>query len=548
MDLNGSDQNSGRIGTTPTGGFGVFGGGVGSSDYGNDYTHASDTENRPAFGGGFGPNTPAFGGGFGSNTVNNQASNAGRVGTMTGIGSTFANEQLAKQNQSAGWTGTLSNLTNYLPTWSKQKDTHGMDKNNFPGLIAGSEYEGADANGSYVGVILPPGGSSGLSGSSHVPGKKLWETDTPSTKSTNNTVGELEIKVVNEFTSPGGIRKPAPTKKECTDFAQKCSSLNLLQVAELLNQKLDDHEWIVRLKALYGIEALLKAENKAVTEFYSENCENILKQSESVQESVRQQAEKVAKLLNFDEGDDAQYGPTLLEDFGGMSISTSSPSTSKTTRKQINFVPSSGSTTTTNSNSNDASDFFDMMNDNSTSNSGDDILSGFEVKNNQPTPKQPVQQKTTRTPTETKPRVQPSQKTPSSATTPTKSDLLDLDTLLSAPTIPSQKTTTTTPTSIPYTVPVQQPIYAIPTYPPMYQPYGVVPQPGVPIYPVYQQPYYPPQTFANVGTIPNRSNPPPIMPKGSQSQAFDFINNTQPQEQPKEEKDSFDFVKQVYLK
>lgn len=538
-------QYNSHIGTMKPIGNGVFGGGIGSTD--NDYTTATDTEHKPAYGGGFGPNSMT---GFGPTGAGSRTDTQNRIGSYTGIASPYA-QQKQSQSQQGGFLSNLSNLTTYIPSFGKgTKETHGLNSSDFPGLISSSEYDRDGGHGTYTGVVLPPGGSSGLGSGSSISGRGKWLNETQTTSSTQkaDTSGEYESKIVNEFTSHGGVKRAAPSRKESSDFAQKCSTLDISQVVKLLDAKLDDHEWVTRLKALHGIEALLKTGNKTVIEYFSENCENILKQSEAVQETIRQQAEKVAKLLNFNDNDDdeSNYGPALIEGFQEMSVSNGS----KSQRKPVSFV-SDPSTS-------DADSLLGITT--AVADNSDDIFGGFDISSGQPS--EPA--KTTSTSTS---RQQPSKKSVSpsvsnsnnkSTSTTTPSSPLDLDFLLSSAPPATLNQTTSKTSNQQQSATVPPPIFATTypyaqTVPPTYAygvPYQVV-YTTQPVVPQVVQPILatkPP--FGHTSPL-TKTMPPPILPQTSPQHmspsSFGFISEPSTNTN-KQEHDSFDFVKEAYLK
>ncbi|KAG2389527.1 hypothetical protein C9374_014087 [Naegleria lovaniensis] len=534
-------------------GNGVYGGGIGSTD--NDYTTASDTENKPAYGGGFGSNSMT---GFGPTGIGSRTDTQNRIGTYAGggIASPYAQQKQAQSQQGGGFLANLSNLTTYIPTFGKgtTKETHGLNGSDFPGLISSSEYDRDGGQGTYVGVVLPPGGSAGLGSGTSSSGRGKWLNESQSTSSTQkaDTSGEYESKIVNEFTSHGGVKRAAPSRKESSDFAQKCSTLDILQVVKLLDVKLDDHEWVTRLKALHGIEALLKTGNKTVMDYFSENCENILKQSEAVQETIRQQAEKVAKLLNFNDNDDddeSNYGPTLIEGFQEMSVSSGSKSQQ---RKPVSFV-SDPSTS-------DADSLLGIAT--TTADNSDDIFGGFDISSGKSSEStKPTSTSTNRQPLKksVSPSVSNNNSNNKSTSTATPSSPLDLDFLLSSapPATPNQTNKTPTQQQQPT---VSPPFFAT-TYPypqtvvpPTAYPYGVPYQVVYATGPVVQQPIVQPiiatkPPFGHTSPL-TKTMPPPILPQSSPQHmspsSFGFIS--EPASTNKQEHDSFDFVKEAYLK
>lgn len=107
-----------------------------------------------------------------------------------------------------------------------------------------------------------------------------------------NDSNTLEQKLVDEFTNMSGV-KLQPTRAEVSQFASKCEKVDGEAIAELLHQKVKNKQWQVRLKALYAIEALLKADNESVKNYFAENYNEIGEQSQAVQDSVATKARRV---------------------------------------------------------------------------------------------------------------------------------------------------------------------------------------------------------------------------------------------------------------
>eukprot|EP01097_Dermamoeba_algensis_P007148 TRINITY_DN4490_c0_g5_i1.p1 TRINITY_DN4490_c0_g5~~TRINITY_DN4490_c0_g5_i1.p1 ORF type:complete len:687 (-),score=192.35 TRINITY_DN4490_c0_g5_i1:80-2140(-) len=110
--------------------------------------------------------------------------------------------------------------------------------------------------------------------------------------STNNK--ELETRLVEEITLPGGIRA-APTKEQLTQFCTRASSLDLVSISELLCEKLSSQQWQSALKSLYAIESLLSAGHE---QYFSDRESTIVELIEHSQNnSIKEKAYGVLQLL-----------------------------------------------------------------------------------------------------------------------------------------------------------------------------------------------------------------------------------------------------------
>ncbi|KAL9650361.1 hypothetical protein ABK040_016428 [Willaertia magna] len=303
------------------------------------YTQANSEDNRfnrPYGGGGIGSNNYKGGGigsnsfaGIGSNSFgsnNNNIPTSERIGKMGGGGIYGPGAKTQQETK-----GYLDYVKNIIPFGGSNKNYGAELKEQYPEFINGEDYNKEGTYAPPSGVFTPPTFVNDTKPISKGSSRDLWKTDnTENIK--GDSSGAYETKVVNDFTAVGGVRKATPTRMECSEFAQKCTSLNVELVAQLLDQKLDDNDWQVRLKALCGVEALIKANTPKIVEYFSENFENIAKQSDAVHESIRVEVDKILKHLNFNDEDD---DPNNYESSPQLFIEDKKP----TQTKKIAFTP-----------------------------------------------------------------------------------------------------------------------------------------------------------------------------------------------------------------
>jgi hypothetical protein len=110
----------------------------------------------------------------------------------------------------------------------------------------------------------------------------------------------LEWRLVEKLTRPGGVRSQ-PTDTELTDFCIKSEQLAWKQVARSLYVKLDDSNWVVRLKAMAGLLALLeRGRPKGVKKYCKKHPDALVGESQSDQKALRRAALAVCDLV-FDD-------------------------------------------------------------------------------------------------------------------------------------------------------------------------------------------------------------------------------------------------------
>jgi hypothetical protein len=111
--------------------------------------------------------------------------------------------------------------------------------------------------------------------------------------------GDFEAKLVDEITSPGGVRAAVP-REDLRKFCETCESLSGGVVSQLLLAKLNAPEWQSKLKALAVIEAMLKADPN-VKVFFQEHTDVVTLLLGSAQASLKEKAAKVLQALGFAE-------------------------------------------------------------------------------------------------------------------------------------------------------------------------------------------------------------------------------------------------------
>eukprot|EP00941_MAST-03F_sp_MAST-3F-sp1_P002460 g2460.t1 len=109
--------------------------------------------------------------------------------------------------------------------------------------------------------------------------------------------GSFEQSVVDKVIYRGGM-KVEPSHIELEEVCAKCRSLNVDVVAPMIEEKLDEDHWQLRGKALAVILALLRTKGcEEYSNYFRENNEAILDQTEALKPKVRALAKKVMKEL-----------------------------------------------------------------------------------------------------------------------------------------------------------------------------------------------------------------------------------------------------------
>jgi hypothetical protein len=111
----------------------------------------------------------------------------------------------------------------------------------------------------------------------------------------------IEEKLVNELTTISGIKRNSPSKTQINEFVERGSNCDLKVICECLREKLESNQWVVKLRALYGIEGLLLEKKLTfVYKFFQNDYEIILKEKNNVQESIVSKAVSILKILNVE--------------------------------------------------------------------------------------------------------------------------------------------------------------------------------------------------------------------------------------------------------
>eukprot|EP01006_Ploeotia_vitrea_P012579 TRINITY_DN33265_c0_g1_i1.p1 TRINITY_DN33265_c0_g1~~TRINITY_DN33265_c0_g1_i1.p1 ORF type:complete len:774 (-),score=156.02 TRINITY_DN33265_c0_g1_i1:1360-3402(-) len=297
-----------------------------------------------------------------------------------------------------------------------------------------------------------------------------------------------EVKVVKDLLS---IKAAQPTRAQLSDFVAKANGLDLEQVFLQLDDSLDEKQnWQIRLRGLCGIEALLGSSvtNDSTSAYFKENPEDIMRNVNVVQQSLKDKAAKVLRLLGLEApktekrpqpqavpgwgSPDAPEGSTL--DFAGLTMKKKDePEQTKKlkTRKRVDAALQQQNVPLTNTSLTSASESPPPEDSGAANLFGG--LTTHAVKPKPPTP-QPV----TPEPQQASPPplLQPQQETPPPQTAPTllqpqqaveptpppapqpeaKKPTTDLDDLFSFTDTPSAPTPTPAPTTAPTTTPQAQ--------------------------------------------------------------------------------------------
>jgi hypothetical protein len=110
--------------------------------------------------------------------------------------------------------------------------------------------------------------------------------------------GEYEAKIIDDLCEPSGAR-PNPSKEVLAKFVKQCGSLDADLCCALLEEKLEDEDWKVCLKALVGIEVLVTSKKDGVVDYFDGNDELIKEISvdPESQKSLKLAAEKCLKAF-----------------------------------------------------------------------------------------------------------------------------------------------------------------------------------------------------------------------------------------------------------
>lgn len=219
-------------------------------------------------------------------------------GKYKGLGNpNFAQPTVANPNAQQTWTEwtaeRASNMASYFVAKKPYDGTFDPAKQ-YDANWLNQENEKGSYSAPAIGNTKPGNTYFNPSDVNPQQGANTWDIQNASLTADNS--GVHEAKIVDEFCTAVGV-KVAPTRQELSQFVTRCASVNAAVLAEKLDDKLDAASWQVKLKALHAIEALLKAKNQEVVDFFSDNMENIQAQTVATQETLAQRAQKVIGIL-----------------------------------------------------------------------------------------------------------------------------------------------------------------------------------------------------------------------------------------------------------
>lgn len=289
-----SDFNQTSTGGISSGGVSSWLGHGSNSGGGNEYVNSYSSGGIGS--GGIGSQSYTSGGGS-----NNSPSYNGGGGKYKGMGNPMMNNNQTSPSQ----PGYLDTIKGYVPDLGKvtsmfSKKPYGNDGTSF--------LETDTSMGSYQVPVVPGGFQSQRNTFASTTKKTGWEASPTSPVETDET-NALETKLVEEFTSASGV-KIQPTRTEVSQFVSKCSAVDGQVISELLHRKLKHKQWQVRLKALCAVEALLRSNNDAVTQYYIDCYNEIGEYTQAVQDSVASMAKRIIKILDQEEVDEDVPTPT----------------------------------------------------------------------------------------------------------------------------------------------------------------------------------------------------------------------------------------------
>jgi len=126
------------------------------------------------------------------------------------------------------------------------------------------------------------------------------EDEAPAASPNVNRSGLAEAKVVDELCSAGGMR-PLPTREQLSAFLSRSRNFDAETIGELLQAKLQQHDWKIKLKALAAIEAVAKDKQTQLAQFFVENCPDAIRHClNDGQKTLQQQAQKTCQALKLE--------------------------------------------------------------------------------------------------------------------------------------------------------------------------------------------------------------------------------------------------------
>ena len=209
------------------------------------------------------------------------------------------------------------------------------------GQAAGAVGFGHAAGDSYSAAASGPGGMPGHPGHSGQPVQDGWNSSTSSAQHQQAQAqvrssmpqrikveaGEYEAKIIDDLCEPSGAR-PNPSKQVLDKFVQQCGSLDANLCCALLEEKLEDEDWKVVVKALFGITALIEKGKDGVVEYFGDGNDEFIKEmvtDPESQKSLKLAAEKCVKAIQkataepevADNSMDMFSGMMTMDDGGG---------------------------------------------------------------------------------------------------------------------------------------------------------------------------------------------------------------------------------------
>ena len=123
----------------------------------------------------------------------------------------------------------------------------------------------------------------------------------------SSAAGQAERQLVEQLTTPSGVRS-APTRESLSAFCQRCHSLDLEEIIDLIEEKLEDAQWQVVLRALYVLEAVLEydAIDRTPIEDAFADSPALLNLLQSNKTSVKAKARKILDRLGYESPEYAQ--------------------------------------------------------------------------------------------------------------------------------------------------------------------------------------------------------------------------------------------------
>eukprot|EP01059_Diplonema_ambulator_P004588 TRINITY_DN14304_c0_g1_i1.p1 TRINITY_DN14304_c0_g1~~TRINITY_DN14304_c0_g1_i1.p1 ORF type:complete len:664 (+),score=178.29 TRINITY_DN14304_c0_g1_i1:116-2107(+) len=176
----------------------------------------------------------------------------------------------------------------------------GAESSNHENILKQLESD-QNSGAGYVGNFGNAPSPQGSSSPAPVWGFKQDESAGPSVSVKDTDVLSPMQQAVNAVTS----KSSAPGRGDITKFIKIATSLEAEEGDELaprLDEKLDQKMgWQTRLNALTLVEALVKAGHQDVIDYFTENPEDIQKNVNVVQTTVKEKAKKVLAALNVPE-------------------------------------------------------------------------------------------------------------------------------------------------------------------------------------------------------------------------------------------------------